>query len=180
MNEISVEKAGKVASVVIDRPPVNALTMALYQRIAEVFEEIGTWDDVNCAVLSARGSKAFCAGLDLREFLAAKVEDDPARAVIVRRMFHSVRHCKIPVIAAGVATDGRPALAHVTIARPERRATITERREIARWAAAAAPRIWRGTCRRACCGGCSSRACRSVRRRRIAPASSTGWYRSTA
>ena len=51
--------------------------MALYQRIADVFEEIGAWSDVNCAVLSARGAKAFCAGLDLREFLAAKVEDDP-------------------------------------------------------------------------------------------------------
>src|SRR6201988_827973 len=100
MSEIIVERADKVVSVIIDRPPVNALTIALYQRIAEVFEEIGTFTDVNCAVLLARGSRAFCAGLDLREFLAAKVEDDPARAMIVRRMFHSVRHCKIPVIAA--------------------------------------------------------------------------------
>ena len=100
MTEIIVEKAGKIAQVVIDRPPVNALTIALYQRVAEVFEEIGSFTDVNCAVLLARGSRAFCAGLDLREFLAAKVEDDPTRAVIVRRMFHSVRHCAIPVIAA--------------------------------------------------------------------------------
>ena len=43
MSEIIVEKAGKVVSVVLDRPPVNALTMALYQRIAEVFEDIGSW-----------------------------------------------------------------------------------------------------------------------------------------
>jgi enoyl-CoA hydratase len=100
MSEIVVEKADKVVSVIIDRPPVNALTIALYQRIAEVFDEIGSFSDVNCAVLQARGSRAFCAGLDLREFLAAKVEDDPTRAVIVRRMFHSVRHCAIPVIAA--------------------------------------------------------------------------------
>jgi enoyl-CoA hydratase len=100
MSEIVVEQAGLVASVIIDRPPVNALTLALYQRIAEVFEEIGQSPDVNCTVLSARGAKAFCAGLDLKEFLAAKVEDDPARAAIVRRMFHAVRHCAIPVIAA--------------------------------------------------------------------------------
>ena len=100
MSDIIVEKAGKVVSVILDRPPVNALTIALYQQIAEVFEEIGGSPDVNCAVLSARGAKAFCAGLDLKEFLAAKVEDDPARAVIVRRMFHAVRHCAIPVIAA--------------------------------------------------------------------------------
>jgi 2'-5' RNA ligase len=50
------------------------------------------------------------------------------------------RHRAGVSLAAGVATDGRPALAHITIARPERRATIPERREIARWAAAAAPR----------------------------------------
>jgi enoyl-CoA hydratase len=100
MNEIIVEKADKVVSVIIHRPPVNALTIALYQRIAEVFEEIGAVSDINCAVLLARDSRAFCAGLDLREFLTAKVEDDPARAVTVRRMFHSVRHCAIPVIAA--------------------------------------------------------------------------------
>src|SRR5215475_11863100 len=87
MSEIIVEKADKVVSVIIDRPPVNALTIALYQRIAEVFEEIGTFSDVNCAVLLARGSRAFCAGLDLREFLAAKVEDDPVRAGMLRRMF---------------------------------------------------------------------------------------------
>jgi enoyl-CoA hydratase len=100
MSEIVVEKAGKVVTVSLDRPPVNALTIALYQRIAEAFEEIGVASDVNCAVLCARGSKAFCAGLDLKEFLAAKVEDDPARAAVVRRMFHAVRHCAIPVIAA--------------------------------------------------------------------------------
>ena len=84
MSEIIVEKADKVVSVIIDRPPVNALTIALYQRIAEVFEDIGTSDDVNCAVLLARGSRAFCAGLDLREFLAAKVEDDPAHPRLIR------------------------------------------------------------------------------------------------
>src|SRR5438552_3642982 len=100
MSEIIVEKSGKVTSIVLDRPPVNALTIALYQRIAETFESLGASVDVHCAVLSARGSKAFCAGLDLREFLASTVEDDPKRAVVVRRMFHSVRHCAIPVIAA--------------------------------------------------------------------------------
>jgi enoyl-CoA hydratase len=100
MTEVIVEKSGKLVSVVLNRPPVNALTMALYQRLAELFEEIGTWSDVNCAVLSASGAKAFCAGLDLRELLAARVEDDPARAVTVRRAFHAVRHCAVPVIAA--------------------------------------------------------------------------------
>lgn len=100
MPDIVVETIGKVVTVTIDRPPVNVLTLATYEEIADTFDAIGLRKDVHCAVFTGRGSKAFCAGLDLKEFLAAKLEDDPRRAAIVRRTFASVRHCAIPVIAA--------------------------------------------------------------------------------
>ncbi len=101
MSEIVVEKSGKVVSVTLDRPPVNALTIALYREIAEVFDADRRLERRQLRrARPPRGTKAFCAGLDLKEFLAAKVEDDPTRAAIVRRMFTSVRHCAIPVIAA--------------------------------------------------------------------------------
>lgn len=97
---LNVEKSGRIARVTLDRPPVNALTLQLYGEIAELFESMADWDDVNCVILSAAGSKAFCAGLDLNEFLAATVEDDPKRAAIIRRTFSAVRDAAIPVIAA--------------------------------------------------------------------------------
>jgi enoyl-CoA hydratase len=100
MSDIVVETAGRIVTVTLDRPPVNALTLAMYGAIAETFEAIGARSDVHCAIFTARGTRAFCAGLDLREFLAAKPEDDPHRAAIVRRTFSAVRHCAIPVIAA--------------------------------------------------------------------------------
>jgi enoyl-CoA hydratase len=100
MTELVVDSAGKIATVAIDRPPVNALTLALYDRIADTFEELGKRADINCVVFTGRGTKAFCAGLDLREFLAATPDQDPQRAAIVRRTFTSVRRCAIPVIAA--------------------------------------------------------------------------------
>lgn len=100
MNDIVVEKNAKIISVTLDSPPVNVLTMARYRRLAEIFDEIGKMDDVNCVVFSARGSKAFCAGLDLQEFLAATPEQDPERAAIVRATFKAVRLCAVPVIAA--------------------------------------------------------------------------------
>ena len=100
MSDIVVETAGKVVTVTIDRPPVNTLTLATYEEIADVFDAIGLRADVNCAILTAVGTRAFCAGLDLEEFLAARLEDDPKRAAIVRRTFAAVRHCAIPVIAA--------------------------------------------------------------------------------
>lgn len=100
MSEILVETHGKVVHVTLNRPPVNALTLALYAEIADIFDEIGQRMDMHCAILGATGAKAFCAGLDLNEFMAAKVEDDEARAAVVRRTFSAIRHCAIPVIAA--------------------------------------------------------------------------------
>src|SRR5215467_9197428 len=100
MSELIVETQGKIVTVILNRPPVNALTLALYERIAETFEAIGTRTDVHCAILTGAGTRAFCAGLDLKEFLAATPEQDPERARIVRRTFSAVRHCAIPVIAA--------------------------------------------------------------------------------
>jgi enoyl-CoA hydratase len=100
MGELVVETVGKIVTVTLDRPPVNALTLAMYGQIADQFEAIGTRTDVHCAILTGRGTRAFCAGLDLREFLAATPEQDPERAAIVRRTFRAVRDCAIPVIAA--------------------------------------------------------------------------------
>jgi len=100
MTGLIVETKGKVAVVTIDRPPVNALTLALYDAIADTFEALGARMDVHCAVLTGAGTKAFCAGLDLHEFMAATPEQDPGRAAVVRRTFAAVRHCALPVVGA--------------------------------------------------------------------------------
>lgn len=100
MNDIRIEKRDGIAIVTLDRPPVNAITLAHYRAIGEVFLDLGKEMDVHCAIFTASGEKAFCAGLDLHEFMAAKVEDDAARAEVVRECFARVRHCEIPVIAA--------------------------------------------------------------------------------
>lgn len=97
---LTVEKSDRIARVTLDRPPVNALTLQLYADIAELFESSSGWDDVNVIVLSGAGSRAFCAGLDLKEFMAATVEDDPKRGAVVRRTFAAVRNAAVPVIAA--------------------------------------------------------------------------------
>lgn len=100
MPAVKTEIQGQVIVVTIDRPPVNAMTMALYTEIAETFEAISKRTDVHCAILTAAGTKAFCAGKDLGEFLNTTVEDDPKQAPIVRRSFAAVQDCSIPLIAA--------------------------------------------------------------------------------
>ncbi|MHA6645420.1 enoyl-CoA hydratase-related protein [Mesorhizobium sp. A623] len=100
MAAIKIEKSNGVARIWLDRPPVNALTIAIYDEIGDLFEQASEWDEINCIILTARGERAFCAGLDLHEFLAATPKEDPARAKIVRRMFSAVRNAAVPVIAA--------------------------------------------------------------------------------
>jgi enoyl-CoA hydratase len=116
LNDITFEKSDRVATVTLNIPPVNTLTLERYQKITDIFKSIATMPDLNCVVLTARGTRAFCAGLDLQEFLTATVEDDPARAAVVRATFKSIRHCPIPVIAAinGPAVGAGAVLAAVS------------------------------------------------------------------
>lgn len=97
---LRIEKQGKVAKVIIDRAPVNAITLAVYEQIADRFEELSADAGINCIILTGAGERAFCAGLDLKEFVEATIEQDPHRGSIVRRTFASIRHAKVPVIAA--------------------------------------------------------------------------------
>ncbi len=100
MGEIRVETSGKIATVTLDAPPVNSITVARYLKLAETFDEIGRRDDVHCAILTAQGTRAFCAGLDLYEFASWPAERDPERAAAARRCFAAIRRCAIPVVAA--------------------------------------------------------------------------------
>ncbi|MCW5688392.1 MAG: enoyl-CoA hydratase/isomerase family protein [Pseudolabrys sp.] len=97
---LRIEKADRIARVTLDRPPVNALTMQLYGEIGDVFASANEWNDLNVIVFGSAGTRAFCAGLDLNEFLAATVEEDPKRAAIIRRCFSAIRNAAVPVIAA--------------------------------------------------------------------------------
>ena len=89
----------RIATVLMARQPVNALTSALYQELGDLFLSFVTRDDINCVVLASASERVFCAGKDLKEFLDATLEDDPNQAFIVRRAFEAIRHCPIPVIA---------------------------------------------------------------------------------
>jgi enoyl-CoA hydratase len=91
---------GATAWLTLDRPDkLNAFTGEMIDTWASSLAKAQADEQVNVIVVTGNG-RAFCAGLDLKEFLAATVEDDPRRAKIVRTSFDRVRNCRIPVIAA--------------------------------------------------------------------------------
>jgi enoyl-CoA hydratase len=98
-NEVAVRvaTAAHVATVTLDRPPVNALDTETIVRIAEAFHAIATDEAVRAVVLTAAGS-IFCAGSDVK---AARVPGtEAAHDQSVRAMLDAVVDCPVPVVAA--------------------------------------------------------------------------------
>ena len=95
---LEVDAATRVGTVVIDRPPLNALDLAAWGELAAVVAEVAERDDVR-ALLVRGGPRAFAAGADVREFLDWGQDQAHAAAGIMQ-----------------AALDGLAALPMVTIA----------------------------------------------------------------
>jgi enoyl-CoA hydratase len=90
---------GRVAEVVLDFPPVNALPIQAWFDLAEILLKHGKDPDVSAVILAAKG-RGFCAGPDMKE-LAAGGRDaliEVNRACYAA--FAAVFECEVPVIAA--------------------------------------------------------------------------------
>jgi enoyl-CoA hydratase len=110
----------RIAEVVIDRPPVNALSRETYREIKQVFDSFRDRDDVSAVVLTGSGDRAFCGGRDIRDLRVERSEPASANVgdphYLGREAFLAVRHCAVPVICAvnGAAVGAGLALAAVS------------------------------------------------------------------
>jgi enoyl-CoA hydratase len=89
-----------VAEVVMDNPPVNALTVAGWFELADTITKLGDDPQVRVVVLRAEG-RGFNAGVDIKEMQNTEGFD----ALIGANRgcfaaFAAVYECKVPVIAA--------------------------------------------------------------------------------
>ena len=99
-DHLRVTVSDGVAHVVLDRPPVNAVSAAMYQEIYALFSDIDiAGPDVRVVVLSGAG-KHFCAGNDLDDFETMTPENGRERMFHVRESFFAIRDCAVPVVGA--------------------------------------------------------------------------------
>ena len=98
---VRLEVADYIATVTIDRPPVNAQNQKLREELIRVFDEISGRDDVRVAILTASG-KLFSAGADVKERvgIAREPGDYIRNNRLVREFFYAVSDCTKPVICA--------------------------------------------------------------------------------
>ncbi len=102
MSPINLEIKDKIAIATMDYPPVNALSADANNEIIQLFDSFHTNKDVNVVVLTASGSRAFCAGVDLNSRLpSGNSQNDPsAHYRRARETFNSIYECAVPVIGA--------------------------------------------------------------------------------
>jgi len=105
---VTVERDGPVAVVTMNRPEaMNALSSGLRAELAAAMVEVDSDDTIHAVVLTGAGTRAFTAGLDLKELgvagLGAANAETPAANPV-----KAIEQCRKPVIGAinGVAITG--------------------------------------------------------------------------
>jgi enoyl-CoA hydratase len=104
--DLNVEVTDHVATVTLDRPPVNAVDRSTMAEIRDAFRRFDDDRDVRAAIFTAAGDRAFMAGADLRNVgesapideLPATLVTDPPR--VSRDAMWAIVDCAVPVIGA--------------------------------------------------------------------------------
>ena len=101
LQTVRLEVADHVATVTMDRAPVNAQNRQSREELIRVFDAISDRDDVRVAILTGAG-KVFSAGADVKERvgLVQQPGDYVHHNRITREYFYAISDCAKPVIAA--------------------------------------------------------------------------------
>jgi enoyl-CoA hydratase len=99
---VSVERDGTVATVIMNRPPVNAIAPELIHQLAEEFTALGEDESVRAIVLTSAIDRYFMAGADLKMMSAAVPDGSSAweSAENLAFRFSVIERVPKPVIAA--------------------------------------------------------------------------------
>src|SRR5919109_1223848 len=119
MDELLHEVRDGVAYVTFNRPQArNALTFAMYERLAEICNDASEKRSVRAILMTGAGDKAFAAGTDISQFRTFDKEEDAlAYEERIDRVMNAIERCRVPSIAAihGACTGGGARIASRTM-----------------------------------------------------------------
>jgi enoyl-CoA hydratase len=104
---VRLEVASGVATLMLDKPPMNALDAAMQDAIRAAATEAAERDDIRAVVLYG-GPKVFAAGADIKEMATMSYADMVKRSGALQAAFSAVARIPKPVAAAvtGYALGG--------------------------------------------------------------------------
>jgi enoyl-CoA hydratase/carnithine racemase len=110
---IRIERRGDAEWVTLNRPDaLNAISLQMVHELTDYFDRLFNDDNVRVVVLRGAG-RAFCAGLDIKEFSEGRKEPVPFGGGFgfqgyLANVYVKMRRCPQPIIAAvqGAASGG--------------------------------------------------------------------------
>lgn len=104
---VHLDVDGGVATIRIDRPPMNALNIAIQEEIRAAAHECSDRDEIRAVVVYG-GEKVFAAGADIVEMADMSYTDMVKRSGALQSAFTAVARIPKPVVAAvtGYALGG--------------------------------------------------------------------------
>jgi len=113
--EILFEVKDGIAWLVFNRPGArNAMTMAMYDRLEELCQQINGDESVRVLILRGAGHKAFVSGTDIAQFRDFRTPEDAlVYEARMDKVFDSLEDVRVPTIAAiqGACTGGGAGIA---------------------------------------------------------------------
>jgi enoyl-CoA hydratase len=104
-----------IGVITFNRPAArNALTFAMYDRLAQICQEVSKDPEVRALILIGAGGRAFAAGTDISSFRDIRQAADAlAYERRMNEVLGAVEGCPVPTIAAlaGACTGGGAAIA---------------------------------------------------------------------
>lgn len=93
--------ADGIATIVFDRPPVNAQNRRSREELTWIFDTVSDRDDIRVAILTGSGD-VFSAGADIKERVGLVKEhgDYIRHNRVTRESFYALADCTKPIIAA--------------------------------------------------------------------------------
>ncbi|MBA1146623.1 enoyl-CoA hydratase/isomerase family protein [Ectothiorhodospiraceae bacterium WFHF3C12] len=99
MSEIELDISNHLAEITLNRPPVNALSVAMMSDLIDALRTADESGDVRAIIVSGAGT-CFSAGVDLREQLAALENDEPGPGSRGLALYEALLGSRKPTIAA--------------------------------------------------------------------------------
>jgi enoyl-CoA hydratase len=91
---------GAVSRIELDNQPLNLVTGEMMERLDAALDELARDRDVRAVVLTGAGTRAFCAGSDVKEFegLAGRVAQ--GKLLYEKYVYRKLAELPVPTIAA--------------------------------------------------------------------------------
>jgi len=104
--DILLEKSGGVVTLTLNRPDrLNSLTTQMYRELSNIMRQVNQDDDTKVVVITGAG-KGFCAGSDVSDRLASRVEKR-----IEENRFETIQ--QVGAVALDIADLDKPMIAAI-------------------------------------------------------------------